>query len=314
MIVIPGLLLASRIVVAAVFGLAGAGKLVDRAELRRGLSKFGLSGTLVGPAAAVLPLAELAVAGALLPTASARLGAAGSLFLLALFSGVVASNLARGRKPDCHCFGQLRSAPIGVGTLVRNGALAGLSGFVLWGGPGAGVGTVLDRVGELRGEEAVGLFGGLFLLGLIVVQGWFLVNLTRQQGRLLLRLDAIEGLGERPGLALGTAAPSFSLPSLSEHTVTLEALVAAGRPVMTIFIAPDCGPCNALLPEVARWQRDYREILRIALISRGDVAANRERAKEHRLEEVLIQQDGEVSEAYRAEATPSAVRAETGGS
>ncbi len=58
---------------------------------------------------------------------------------------------------------------------------------------------------------------------------------------------------------------------------------------------------------MARWQGDYREALRIALVSQGEADANQERAQKHRLEDVLIQRDREVSEAYRADATPSGV-------
>jgi hypothetical protein len=35
------------------------------------------------------------------------------LALLVLFIVAIAVTLARGRKPDCHCFGQLHSKPIG---------------------------------------------------------------------------------------------------------------------------------------------------------------------------------------------------------
>jgi hypothetical protein len=40
--------------------------------------------------------------------------------LLLLFVVGIGLNLARGRHPDCHCFGQLHSAPAGWSTLIRN--------------------------------------------------------------------------------------------------------------------------------------------------------------------------------------------------
>ena len=36
-----------------------------------------------------------------------------ALVLLLLFVGGISYNVARGRSPDCHCFGQLHSAPAG---------------------------------------------------------------------------------------------------------------------------------------------------------------------------------------------------------
>jgi peroxiredoxin len=76
---------------------------------------------------------------------------------------------------------------------------------------------------------------------------------------------------------------------------------------MLVFSDPGCGPCTALLPEVARWQRDYPSKLAIAVISRGTPEVNRAKSTEHGLTHVLLQQDREVAEAYKAHGTPSAV-------
>jgi hypothetical protein len=60
-----------------------------------------------------------------------------------VFVAGISFNLARGRKPDCHCFGQLHSAPVGWTTLLRNGVLAAVAGFILWEGrEGAGPGAL----------------------------------------------------------------------------------------------------------------------------------------------------------------------------
>src|SRR3712207_9448411 len=63
---------------------------------------------------------ELAVAAALVFTTTAWWGALGALLLLLLFAVAIGANLARGRKPNCRCFGQLHSAPAGWSTLARN--------------------------------------------------------------------------------------------------------------------------------------------------------------------------------------------------
>jgi peroxiredoxin len=89
--------------------------------------------------------------------------------------------------------------------------------------------------------------------------------------------------------------------------VTLDALRALGKPVVLLFSDPGCGPCTALLPEVARWQRDLASKLVVALISRGDPEANRQKVTEYGLTHVLQQQDREVAEAYQAYGTPGAV-------
>src|ERR1051325_1166089 len=126
------LLLSARLLLACVFGVAGAAKLADRAGSRQALIDFGVPRILAPTLEVLLPLAELVVAVALLPVASARYGALGALSLLLLFVFGIALNLARGRTPDCHCFGQLSSAPVGRATLVRNLALAAVAGSVVW--------------------------------------------------------------------------------------------------------------------------------------------------------------------------------------
>src|SRR5947209_19976636 len=125
------LLLLAGLLLAAVFVVAGLAKLADRAGSRQALVGFGLPAALAAPLGLLLPLAELAVAVALLPAAWAWWGALGALALLLLFVSGIGYNLAHGRQPDCHCFGQLHSAPAGWPTLTRNLVLAAIAGFVV---------------------------------------------------------------------------------------------------------------------------------------------------------------------------------------
>src|SRR5215217_1391286 len=127
-------LLLARLLLASVFLVAGVAKLADREGSRRALADFGVPTPLATPLGVLLPLIELAVAIALLLPSTALWGALGALALLLGFVAAIGVNLVRGRKPECHCFGQLRSAPAGWKTLVRNGALAAVAGFVIWEG------------------------------------------------------------------------------------------------------------------------------------------------------------------------------------
>jgi len=61
------------------------------------------------------------------------------------------------------------------------------------------------------------------------------------------------------------------------------------------------------MPEVAQWQREYGDRLVIVPIGRGDAQANRAKSEKHGLENVLLQVDREVANAYLADNTPSAV-------
>src|SRR5689334_19470291 len=113
-------LILTRSILAIVFGLAAITKLADRAGSSKAMEDFGLPRAMVRPLRVLLPLAELLVTFALLAPQSGWSGGVGAAVLLALFSAGIVFNLARGRKPDCHCFGQLHSEPVGWATLRRN--------------------------------------------------------------------------------------------------------------------------------------------------------------------------------------------------
>src|SRR5258708_40017098 len=85
-----------RLVLAAVFLVAGMAKLADLTGSRQTLRDFGVPASLSSPFGVLLPLAELAVAGALLPSASAWWGATGALVLLLLFVAGLSHTLAHG--------------------------------------------------------------------------------------------------------------------------------------------------------------------------------------------------------------------------
>jgi peroxiredoxin/uncharacterized membrane protein YphA (DoxX/SURF4 family) len=308
--------LLARLLLAAVFTLAGLAKLADRAGSRRALVGFGIPARLASPLGVVLPLVEVSVAGALVVPASAEVGAVGALVLLFLFIAAVGINLALGRKPDCHCFGQVHATPIGGQTLVRNVVLAGVAGLVLWQG-GRRDPSVVSWLSSLGPGEIVGIVAALLLLAVVAVQGWLTQNLLRQNGRILLRLDRIEEALERGGLLttdappgglpVGSVAPAFELLDLEGGPVSLSSLRSAGKPVTLVSSDPDCGPCTALLPEIGEWQRRYGDQLTIVVLSRKGIEDNRPFAAEYGLSHVLLQHDGEVAEAYRMVGTPRAV-------
>src|SRR4051812_2529982 len=107
-----GVLVIARLVLASVFVVAGAAKFMDPAGTRRALAGFGIPDRFTGSLAFALPIVEVVIAAALLPVASARLAGMAALALLLVFLAAIVGNLAQGRKPDCRCFGQWRTAPI----------------------------------------------------------------------------------------------------------------------------------------------------------------------------------------------------------
>ncbi len=301
----------SRLLLASVFAVAGIEKLRDRAGSRRSLADFGIPVALAAPLAFLLPLAELACAIALLRHASAWWGAAGVAVLLSLFILGISLNLAQGRAPSCRCFGQLAEAPVSWKTLVRNASLLALAGLFLWQGPEYP--AAWPSFGGINLEATLPVVT-IFLAALLLLTLWLLFHMLRQNGRLLLRLEAVERkLGIDPdapaveGLPAGDTAPPFRLASLDGRTVTSEALFSGTSPLLLLFVEPGCGACDALLTEVARWQSDYAGRLEIVPVSAGGLEANLAKSAEHKLQNLLLQTGRETSEAYRVNASPSAV-------
>lgn len=312
------ILLFARLILAVVFGIAGMAKLADPAGSRKSIAGFGAAEWLAIPLAWFLPLAELICVVALIPVATAWWGATGMLFLLLGFIAGIGINLVRGRRPDCHCFGQLHSAPIGWQTLVRNAVLAGISAWIVWQGPGNPGASVASLALGMRGGGSA--LGGLAVAvaGLAMFELWALVHVLRQNGRLLVRLEAVEAKlagsveAPPPGLPIKSEAPAFSLTDLLGDTLSLETLLKRRRLLLLLFTEPGCGACDAVLPEVSQWQREYGDRLSIVPISRGNAKENRGKSAKYGLRNLLLQTEREVADAYQVEATPSAVLVKEG--
>lgn len=302
--------LLGRLLLVLVFMVAAVGKLADRQGSRQAVVDFGVPKRIAVPTALFLPILELAIVALLIPSASARLGGVAALGLLMVFTTAIALNIARGKNPDCHCFGQLRSAPVGWSTVMRNAILMIVAAAVAWrGGETPSFPSSATGVG-LSLSTWVALLIALLALAVAAIGGWFLLHLLPQQGRILLRLEEVEatlGVGPIFGLPVGEPAPEFELRGLDGDTVSLTGLRAPGHPVLLFFMNPDCAPCDALLPDIARWQREYAEWVTVTVISRGSVEANRAKAERHGLQMVLIQKAREVGERYQIDSTPSAV-------
>jgi peroxiredoxin/uncharacterized membrane protein YphA (DoxX/SURF4 family) len=322
---VPAALLVLRVVLAAVLAWSGLAKLTDRAGFRIALDGFALPAGLARPTAVVLPVAELAAAAALVPAASAWWAAVAALVLLLAFTVVLVVTLARGLRPECHCFGAFSARPISWRTVARNGILVAAAAVLVAPGPGASRLGLVAEAGRLSAAALAGLAVAVVLVGVAVAQGWVIVQLLRQQGRMLLRLDALEAAqpgrgaqsppgpasgqpnGHARGLAIGSPAPQFTLHALDGPATSLRDLLAAGRPVVLAFADPGCGSCTELLPELARWRGEHASRLTLAVISTGTAGQNRKTAARYGPGLVLLQQDREVSNAYAVHGTPALV-------
>jgi thiol-disulfide isomerase/thioredoxin len=313
------LVLLSRALLALVFAASGVAKLIAQARTRDSLVEFGVPLRVAAAAAVVLVLSELAVPALLLPIATIWYGGIGALALLVVFTAAIAVNLLRHRKPNCNCFGQLHSAPIGWPTLARNVFLGGIAGLVVLKGRDPNALSFLAWTHSLTIAESLSVAFSVIDFLLLVAVAAFLLQIMRQQGRVLLRLESLEsGAGTQAsspaassvpeaGLLLGTPAPEFELGRLDGGRSSLTTLLAAQKPVLLLFSHPDCGPCQALLPDISGWQRDLAGDVTIAVVAEGSAAENRAKLEPFGITRVLLQESREVAERYQAYGTPAAV-------
>ena len=135
------------------------------------------------------------------------------------------------------------------------------------------------------------------LLTLILASLWLLLyQLIKQQGRLLLRLDRVEGSiasggvfatqiaasarpARPPGLSAGEPAPDFELADLEGRVFRLKDFF--GKRTLAVNWSPNCGYCHQIAAELASLQDNLQQRgVQLLLISYGDAASNRKLAEE----------------------------------
>jgi peroxiredoxin len=288
----------SQLLLSVVFVVAAVAKLADRPRTRAAIEAFGVR-RMATPAATLLPVIELLVAVALVPAASARWGALGALALIGVFSLAVLRALRLGSTPDCNCFGGLAQTEVGRGTLVRNGLLGSVAVFIALGGKSV---SAFDWVLVPAAQDRAAI---VFLMAGLAALSWFCWQLLRQNGRLLQRLET-EGAASPP-LQAGDPAPGFSGRDLHGERVSLDSLLALGRPVALVFTDPGCGACTPALEAVVRAQHERADELTLAVLSTGSIDRIEAKAAEFGLDRVVPQADDTLFDAYRVYGVPGLV-------
>ncbi len=302
------IVVALQLALAAVLGIAAVGKFLDPNGSRHAMEEFGVPQRLVTPVAAVLPVAELALAILLLPGATARWAALGTAILMLTFAGAIAWNLRKGRQPDCHCFGKIHSAPAGPSTLIRNSGFAVMAGLIAWHeSPGP-----VDWFSGLDELARIVVVFGTAIVALLVAQVWFSWQIWIQN-RLSLQAMALDNdalsVIDAPPTATqapfrARSAPPFDLATTDGGRLTLRKLLSRRRPVLLLFVDPACGPCRQLIPDIHEWHRRFADEMEVVLISRGESDVNLEKFGALT---VALQEDREIYDLYDIEGTPTGV-------
>jgi peroxiredoxin/uncharacterized membrane protein YphA (DoxX/SURF4 family) len=310
--------LIGRILLALVFAVSGAAKLIDAGATRRAMRDFGVPHRLAPVAAGALPAVELAIAALVMFDATAMWAAVAAFALLLGFSAAIAWQLARGRHPECQCFGALSAGPIGIRTLARNGGLLALAvGVALLARDDAAVPRI--ETSEPALLAAVVSLGMALLLGM-AVQAVLVAAVAHRLSERLTALDAVVRTshdraqrrlaGEAVPPVPGEPAPVLELPDLAGTIVDLAAM--RGRALLLVFVRPGCWACDAILPDLAaRAAAPPGDGATLVVVSRGSPEENRDLAG---LDvPVLLSPGPSVAAAFGVGGTPAVVRLDASG-
>lgn len=311
-------LLILRLILAAIFAVAGIGKLLDLKGSESAIAGFGVPKSLAKPFSILLPLAEIAFAICLLFIETSWFGAVGCLILLGIFIGAMIYQMAKGNAPDCHCFGQIHSEPVGKKSLVRNIVISVFAAVLAVPGKNHQGIDIFENGFETAGKfDPMQIILGLAIVVLLAAIIYFLKQISEQQVKVLRRIEMLEVLSggglerenighPQDGLPIGAPAPNFALPNISGKVLEFDHLLANAKPMLFFFVSPTCAPCAALLPEIAQWKEEFAGKLEFIFVSSGKAKENIEKFGETG-NQILLQKEREVSELFGALWTPTAL-------
>ncbi len=306
--------LIARLALAITFSISAVAKIRDADGARQAVRDFGVPAG-VAPLVA-MSLAPLEIASAvLLLTTDVGVTAGGllALALLAAFTVGIVTNLLRGKRVDCHCFGAMSTKPLSWWSVVRNAAMIALALVVLAGGTTQGWPwqVVTDTFADLSTTEAwltAGLIGLAVAVGVLAV---LFFSLLQRYGSLLLRLEAVEaggagdhahGHGHAHDFA-PWAAPALAAADASGTELTLDDIVPDDRASLFVFVAPWCEACGELTEDLKTWQADETGP-NVVVLSGGERDAITEKFGP---DVRVLAHDGAPIDDYRVEYTPGAV-------
>lgn len=271
------LAVALRLGLAALLLVSSVAKAWDLPGTRQALAEFGVTAAQTRRASYILLFAEVFVAALLLSDPLTRLGAALASALFLTFAAGIANVLRQGRRPECHCLGQLHSAPVGPLVVVRN-LLLMVASLVVAGQPVFPLtATTASQLATFLGAACVALAASHLCL-------W---QSTRRQ--------------PQPYLGQGQLLPHLDVRSQDGQVHPIHSLLDTSPQTLLVFSSPTCSLCLPLLPELDRWSAMLSDKLRILLLDVTDEMGG------HAWVNGSYQVGSEALILYKVPGTPSAI-------
>ncbi|NNE68210.1 MAG: TlpA family protein disulfide reductase [Pyrinomonadaceae bacterium] len=298
------------IALSTVFLTSAIAKLIDFKGAVEAGGEFGIPKAAAPLSMAFLIGVEFAVSFCLL-ISPVHFGAAlAAVLLLLLFSIATARLVIQGRSPECRCFGQLSSEPVGKSSLIRNGVFLVLA---------VAVALLAGSATPIGGDGSQPVFLILFaLVGLLIASVLIALELRGRLDGMEDRLKGVEKYttllemqesGDEPtgGLPIGTFVGDISIENSAHEPFAIGSLTNEKLALLMIFVGPDCLPCVSLAEHIPKWAEVLKDTVEIALISTADEETNIEKFGSEIAEYLYLQHGSEVSDPLKARWTPTAL-------
>lgn len=314
-------LLIIRVILMALLVTAGVAKLADLKGAEKAARGFGVAGQLAKIGPVLLSAAEIILGAMLLFPSVSWFGAVGASALLLIFIGMMAYQWSKGQAPDCHCFGQLHSEPVGIKSIIRNLIFFGLAIIPVLRGP-ADQGLALQSVRAEMAPTILGTLAVIMLGGALL----YLHKIVEAQDGLRRRLDVIEVISREgipldhdhatdpnQGLPIGSPMPNFDLRDLDGGKVKARDLGRTGKGVLFFFVSPTCEPCQVMLPEFVRWGEELADRVQCFFISSGSEKDNRKKFDSLDSAHIFLDEDRRFALSVGGRWTPTALYVDSNG-
>lgn len=144
--------------------------------------------------------------------------------------------------------------------------------------------------------------------------GFIILQLQRVQGELRAQIDELQVM-----IPAGRAAKPPIEQSFARMTADLEVIDGAGQrvpasslksaksPALLLFVSSGCRACNALMPQIAEWQREFDGIMPIAVIGADDRDEVAAKAEANGIERLFFRDDDALATLLKVNGNPTAV-------
>lgn len=133
-----------------------------------------------------------------------------------------------------------------------------------------------------------------------------LLAVVRQLGVLHERIAPVGALMLANGLKVGETAPRIETADLDGRALAIGAPRTDGRSTLLMFVSPTCPVCKSLLPVLKSSRGAERGWLDIVLASDGEIEAQREFVRAHKLGEFPYVVSSPLGMSYQVSRLPFA--------